>query len=336
MDMSGLSSSEQAIKWFVTLNDLSVCETDHQAFQEWYLAHPDHAQTYEEIANLWHSKDFETAAYDILSATPHSSPKLQESLPHPISSSDSLPLSLCRLYIFPNIKYISACIFLLCCLMPFLLFSQNLQYLAISDLQTQKGETSQFVLPDGSKIFLNGQTSLSFNVNHTQRSVHLYQGEAYFDIAQNPDLPFKIYLQDTQIDVIGTRFNIALTPSSQRIFLEHGQITFTDSGISQTLTEQDLLIRKEAKTIRYSQIPDALEMGWLKGEIHFKNRPFTEAINSLQKYYKGTILMAPFLSPNILITGHYHTSDPFSVIQNISQIAQLTTLKLPGDIIFIF
>ena len=70
------------------------------------------------------------------------------------------------------------------------------------------GSKSEIILPDGTKVQLNGATTIRYDVNDTeQRLVHL-SGEAFFDVAKSPDCPFRVMVNDFQIEVLGTSFNV--------------------------------------------------------------------------------------------------------------------------------
>jgi ferric-dicitrate binding protein FerR (iron transport regulator) len=65
------------------------------------------------------------------------------------------------------------------------------------------------VLPDGSKVWLNSVSTLIYPTSFTgkARTVEL-TGEAYFEIAKNTALPFRVKVKDTRIEVLGTHFNV--------------------------------------------------------------------------------------------------------------------------------
>lgn len=76
-------------------------------------------------------------------------------------------------------------------------------------ISTPRGGQYCVILPDGSKVWLNAASSLRFPTAFTgrERTVML-TGEAYFDIAPNKNMPFKVQTGDTKVEVLGTQFNI--------------------------------------------------------------------------------------------------------------------------------
>ncbi|TMI62574.1 MAG: DUF4974 domain-containing protein [Bacteroidetes bacterium] len=77
-------------------------------------------------------------------------------------------------------------------------------------VKTPRGGQYQLILPDGSKVWLNSASSIRFPVSFTgdTRKVEI-SGEAYFEVAKNPSMPFKVNIDGKkEIEVLGTHFNI--------------------------------------------------------------------------------------------------------------------------------
>lgn len=76
-------------------------------------------------------------------------------------------------------------------------------------IQTPVGGEYQVTLPDGTKVWLNSSSSLEFPTAFTgkERVVKL-SGEGYFEVAKNAAMPFKVKVNDVEVKVLGTHFNI--------------------------------------------------------------------------------------------------------------------------------
>lgn len=77
-------------------------------------------------------------------------------------------------------------------------------------LQTAAGEIKELTLADGTKLHVNGNTHIEYNKNQfnkSKREVWL-SGEAFFEVAKNPDKPFIIHSGNLQTTVKGTSFNV--------------------------------------------------------------------------------------------------------------------------------
>jgi len=89
------------------------------------------------------------------------------------------------------------------------------------------GAKAQVVLPDGTKVWLNAGSSLKYsqNYNHEIREVQL-QGEAYFDVKPNKQIPFWVITYGAKIKVVGTAFNVKAYKEENKIeaTVERGEI----------------------------------------------------------------------------------------------------------------
>ena len=131
------------------------------------------------------------------------------------------------------------------------------QYNVIS---TPRGGQYKVVLPDGSKVSLNAASSLKFPVAFTgkERLVEL-TGEGYFEVAKNAAQPFKVVVEGTTVEALGTAFNVnaytdetgmhtTLVEGSVRIsqnkkveILKPGQqLTVTGEGIMKLVKDADV------------------------------------------------------------------------------------------------
>jgi len=84
-------------------------------------------------------------------------------------------------------------------------------------LATNKGETYRLKLPDGSLVWLNAASSLTYNTAfnaNKQRMVKL-EGEAYFEVAKDDEKPFIVKSQHQEVRVLGTHFNVKAYPDDR-------------------------------------------------------------------------------------------------------------------------
>src|SRR5690606_20915617 len=80
-------------------------------------------------------------------------------------------------------------------------------------LQTPRGGQYHLVLPDGTHVWLNAASTLTYAISGVarERLVQL-EGEAYFEVARDPDRPFRVASRGQVVEVLGTRFNVNSYP----------------------------------------------------------------------------------------------------------------------------
>jgi ferric-dicitrate binding protein FerR (iron transport regulator) len=86
--------------------------------------------------------------------------------------------------------------------------NQNLP-LEYNTIEAPAGGQWQVKLPDGSLIFLNASSSITYPIRFVgnERRVHII-GEAYFEIAHNKEIPFQVESRGQIVEVLGTKFNV--------------------------------------------------------------------------------------------------------------------------------
>jgi len=105
--------------------------------------------------------------------------------------------------------------------------------LAHMELSVPYGSRSMLSLPDGTKLWVNAGSKLSYNTGFgkNNRDINLI-GEAYFEVAKNPKLPFVVHAADLKIKAIGTAFNVKAYPEEKRVetTLVHGLVEIEKNG----------------------------------------------------------------------------------------------------------
>lgn len=172
------------------------------------------------------------------------------------------------------------------------------------ETQVPRGEKSQLILPDGSKVWVNSESSISYPSNFMDgnREIKL-KGEAYFEVAKNQGRPFTVETNDYNIKVLGTKFNvmaysnfgrtetsllegkIEIQRGEQSIPVVPGQ-TFTysenkfsiqESKVNQTARWKDDIFDFDRVTLKELMI--RLER-WYDVEIDFKNPELNRIVYS--------------------------------------------------------
>ncbi|MES1249473.1 MAG: FecR family protein, partial [Chitinophaga rupis] len=106
-------------------------------------------------------------------------------------------------------------------------------------ISTARGNQYQLILSDGSKVWLNAASSLRFPTafKGKERKVEV-TGEAYFEIAKNPAMPFKVAVNGGEINVLGTQFNVNAynDESSVKTTLLEGAVSIKKDNATQLLS----------------------------------------------------------------------------------------------------
>lgn len=160
---------------------------------------------------------------------------------------------------------------------------------SFNTLSTPRGGQYMINLPDGSKVWLNAESSLSFpnTFNPNERKVIL-NGEAYFDIATNIKSPFIVTVDDMQIEVLGTEFNVNAYSDSPNISttLVEGTVKVSQ-GVQNIVLQpnQQSIWNKESKKLSVKHIDTKLASAWKNGYFIFENTNIKTIMSQLSRWY---------------------------------------------------
>jgi len=197
-------------------------------------------------------------------------------------------------------------------------------------LSTPRGGQQQLTLPDGSRVWLNSVSSISFPTAFTgdERRVEL-MGEAYFEIAKNAKQPFRVIVDKReQVDVLGTDFNVNAYPDEAEIktTLLNGSIRLSKDNASILMKPgQQALLPGNGKIqlIAHADIEQAV--GWKDGKFIFKGTNIRAIMRQAARWYD----IDPMYEAG---TDSLDFSGEISRKENISQLLQL--LEATGTIRF--
>ncbi|MDR6786506.1 transmembrane sensor [Pedobacter africanus] len=153
---------------------------------------------------------------------------------------------------------------------------------------TPRGGTYQIVLPDGTKVWLNAESSLQFpaRFNDKTREVKL-SGEAYFEVAHNRTKPFKVSSKGQEVLVLGTHFNINGYDAGgvTKTTLLEGAVKITGNKDNQVLRpgQQGILEATGKINVAPANIADAI--AWKNGYFIFDEETLESVMYKVARWY---------------------------------------------------
>jgi transmembrane sensor len=157
-------------------------------------------------------------------------------------------------------------------------------------LKTPRSGEYRMVLPDGTKVWLNAVSSLRFptSFNKTERRVEL-SGEAYFEVTPNKNLPFKVAFNKTEVEVLGTHFNINSFGGKSKTTLVEGSVKVTEHGKQELLKPgEEAIVNNGAVDIHTTDTYKSI--AWKEGAFYFKEDLITDIMSQLFRWYDVEII----------------------------------------------
>ena len=160
-------------------------------------------------------------------------------------------------------------------------------------ISTPKGGQYQIVLADGSKVWMNAASSLRFPTAFAgkQRNVEL-TGEAYFEVAKNAAMPFNVQVNDLNVQVLGTHFNVMAYNDENVIktTLLEGAVKVTKGTVAGLLKPgQQAKMDKDAGNIKIATADVEETMAWKNGLFLFNNDDIKTIMRQISRWYDVNI-----------------------------------------------
>ncbi|MGN6265345.1 MAG: FecR family protein [Ginsengibacter sp.] len=195
-------------------------------------------------------------------------------------------------------------------------------------ISTPRGGQYQLMLADGSKVWLNAASSLRFPASFVgkERKVEL-MGEAYFEVAKNATMPFKVKVHGMEVEVLGTHFNINSydNESMVRTTLLEGSIKINKDDKSSLLKPGQQAQMNEAGEIKIINNVDVEEaIAWKEGKFQFDKADIHAIMRQLARWYDVEVEYKGNVSS--------HFGGTISRDVNLSQV--LNMLHLTGEVNF--
>lgn len=179
-------------------------------------------------------------------------------------------------------------------------------------IKTQYGQMANVTLPDGSKVWLNSNTKLTYtnNFNKDKREIHM-DGEAYFEVEHNVGKPFIVYAPNhKQVKVLGTKFNVEAYSNTNEFeaSLMEGSVQVCAEGISLLIAPRQKAVWRDGR-LKIEEITDFDTYRWREGLICFKDTPLTHILKEFEKYYNVKIDVQDAQTSNPILTVKFRLSD---------------------------
>ena len=225
-----------------------------------------------------------------------------------------------------------------------------------NEVITPIGSKTQIILPDGTKVWLNSESKLTYtsDYNGQSRDVVL-SGEAFFEVVKNPIKPFVVKTGKIDIKAYGTSFNVKSYPSD--LFVEttliSGKVTIERVTTKKTLAvlkpNQKSIFYKEdngdnlnhilklakqkisvdsiievnaGENIILAQTNTEPETAWKDQKLYFTSETFDEIATKLERWYGVKIHLQSDELINERFTGKFTHNEP---LKQVLEVIKITT-----------
>jgi ferric-dicitrate binding protein FerR (iron transport regulator) len=214
------------------------------------------------------------------------------------------------------------------------------QQYSMQEITSPPGIRSQVVLPDGTKVWLNAESTIKFPVPfHTEsRNVNL-TGEAFFDVIKNPNQPFIVESEKVKVKVLGTRFNYKAYSNDPtvEVILEEGKIALSmpyDAFEKEAIMKPGdrLVYKKESNNAIIENENIDKYIAWHTGKLVFDNTPMTEVAQLLARWYGVDVIVKNAEIMNYRFTTTFENESLFQVIELLGLSSPIQIKYVPATL----
>lgn len=325
--LDGDSSQDQAREWLTYLYTADVSPGKHDEFIRWINNSDENRQKFKLSQKLWQTIGMTDSAVDWL-----------EQHTHQISV---LPLKSTRKHRLPKLVALLSSI-----AASIVLLAMNGVFITTDSLKTPVtetvftspiGENRSFTLSDGSEVTLAGNSSITVDLGQHKRQVKLRKGSAYFAVSHDSSRVFSVTVQNTQVRVRGTEFEIRLaTDSVIKISVKHGLVDVVDMTEDGIVDEQVLQLHANEQlrtNMNGAFITDATlfdpetEFSWLNKRLTYDNVPLKDVIMDINRYVKKPVVILDESLNEFPITASFTFKQIDQMLASLSEVYPITLIE---------
>ena len=204
---------------------------------------------------------------------------------------------------------------------------------------TQTGQTRTVRLADGSTVELNTRTRLEWTGQGTDRSVVLHEGEALFKVQPDPSHPFRVWVGETEIRVLGTAFDVYKKKRGEvAVTVLSGAVEVRARKRDDDTVDWRQIVRANERVVyqpsslkhELTKIAAANVVRWREGVLEIDDEPLSEALEELGRYTDRRIRVADPRLSRLRVGVSVTTRDARAALARLQQMLPMTVSESQG------
>jgi ferric-dicitrate binding protein FerR (iron transport regulator) len=190
------------------------------------------------------------------------------------------------------------------------------------------GQKAGVQLPDGTQIWLNSASSLTYDTEYNQKDRIVYlQGEAYFEVSSDKEKPFIVKTDDVSVEALGTSFNVKAYPDDDYVTatLIEGSVKVSSPFQSDLLKPNEkLAFSKNKQQFTKTVLLDAeRNISWKNNYLAFEQENLEDIAKVLERMYNVQIQFTSEKLKHIRFSGTITNNNLESVLQLIMLVSPI-------------
>jgi transmembrane sensor len=211
-------------------------------------------------------------------------------------------------------------------------YAQTQRWFGGEAFVTHTGETRTVTFQEGSVVYLNTRTEVRWVGNLQDRRVELTEGEALFDVVHDESRPFRVMLDNSEIRVLGTRFNVYRKSNGDTtVTVLEGTVEVRGFGNGnskaewvRTLNTNDRMVYTAIGLVSEPQPTHAQDaVRWRTGVYRFDDQPVTTVLDELTRYTDQHIVIRDPRIAERRVSGALSTRDARDALRRLQYLAPI-------------
>ncbi|MGE0079533.1 MAG: FecR family protein [Bacteroidales bacterium] len=196
-------------------------------------------------------------------------------------------------------------------------------------------------LSDGTKIWMNSSSKLIYPAifPENKREVWL-EGEAYFEVAHNPESPFIVKTKYFSTTVLGTSFNISVYDDDMEasVTLVTGSVRVNPKGASENILspEHRLIYSKETKSTVVEKVETEVYTAWKDGVFYFDSETLGSIMKKASRWYNAKVIFESDEVRDMVFYGRLKRYENIDKLLNIMKLTNKIDYTINGNLVRIY
>ncbi len=217
---------------------------------------------------------------------------------------------------------------------------KNVDEIRFNELEVPRGGEYKVRLADGTWVYLNSATRMKYPVKFDEKERKVYlSGEAYFEVAKDPERPFFVEMEGVEVRVYGTSFNVNTHQEGNiQTVLVKGSIgvKVLSSGMESMIRPGQMAEFKQGNTkVDVKDVNVAVYTDWKDGIFRFENQRLEDILTVLSNWYDVDVFYQTASVKELHFSGYMERYKDVSVILEAITLSTGVTFSIQGKTIVV-
>lgn len=217
---------------------------------------------------------------------------------------------------------------------------KNVDEIRFNELEVPRGGEYKVRLADGTLVYLNSATRMKYPVKFDEKERKVYlSGEAYFEVAKDPERPFFVEMEGVEVRVYGTSFNVNTHQKGNiQTVLVKGSIgvKVLSSGMESVIRPGQMAEFKQGNTkVDVKDVNVAVYTDWKDGIFRFENQRLEDILAVLSNWYDMNVFYQTVSVKELHFSGYMERYKDVSVILEAITLSTGVTFSIQGKTIVV-